>query len=101
MNHLHAEGHSQNLKLIELMGLTRDRVMKFVEKNTPENKIEFVKQTLNNNPVLMSVSAITFYCAALCKVLIDEDTVPDKLTTYTRITAYIMQVRIHTFTMIF
>ena len=74
------------------MGLTRERVMEFVDKNAPEDRREFVKQTLVKNPILLSVSAITFYCAALCQLLGDEDAIPEKLVTYTQITAYIMQV---------
>ena len=78
--------------LVELMGLTRKRVLEFVEKNVPSERKEFVKQTLENNPTLLSVCAITFYCAALCELLLDTSDVPDTLNTYTKITAYIMQV---------
>ena len=73
------------------MGLTRDRVFEFVEKNACEKK-EFVTNTLKKNQILLSVSAITFYCAALCELLDDEDKILHELTTYTQITAYIMQV---------
>ena len=78
------------------MGLTRERVMQFVERNVLKERVEFVKQTLEKNPILMSVSAITFYCAALCQVLgnVTEDTDDLKLSTYTQITAYIMQVNV-------
>ena len=81
-----------DLMMVELMGLTTERVMEFVGKNVPPARSEFVKQTLSNNPILLSVSAITFYCAALCQVLGDENAIPLKLNTYTQITAYIMQV---------
>ena len=84
---------SQKVMLAELMGLTRERVMEFVERNAHEARRKFIKETLNKNPILLSVSAITFYCAALCQVFGDLDGVPVKLSTYTQITAYIMQVR--------
>ena len=80
--------------LIELMGLTRERVMEFIEKNVPKPRRDFVRQTMLNNPVLLSVSSITFYCAALCELLVEDDVVPEKFTTYTQITAHIMQVRL-------
>ena len=79
--------------MVELLGLTRERVIEFVDKNAAEEKRQIIKQTLIKNPILLSVSAITFYCAALCQVLGDLDGVPVKLSTYTQITTYIMQVR--------
>ena len=91
VKHLNDLSLSRNLRIIELMGLTRERVFEFVEKNAHE-KSKFVKQTLLKNPVLLSVSAITFYCAALCELLADEDVMLHKLRTYTQITAYILQV---------
>ena len=83
----------ENLMMVELMGLTRERVMVFVDKNAVKGRSKFIKDTLIKNPILLSVSAITFYCAALCQVFGDLDGVPVKLSTYTQITAYIMQVR--------
>ena len=83
---------SKKLMIVELMGLTHDRVFEFAEKNAGEKKV-FVKHTLMKNPILMSVCAITFYCAALCKLLVDQDVTLPKLTTYTQITAYILKVR--------
>ena len=74
------------------MGLTRDRVIEFVEKNVSSKRVEEVRQALQNNPILMSVSSITFYCAALCKVLGRDDVTTKDLRTYTQITAYIMEV---------
>ena len=86
-------GCSQDSMFVELMGLTRERVMEFVDKNAPEERRDFVKQTLLANPILLSVSSITFYCAALCQVLGAVDGAAVNLKTYTQITAYIMQVR--------
>ena len=74
------------------MGLTRERVLEFVGKNVKPERVKIVKETLTNNPILLSVSAITFYCAALCQVLQDEVGITDTLTTYTQITAYILEV---------
>ena len=79
-------------KKLELMGLTQDRVIKFVKQNVSKDRIEEVRQALQNNPILMSVSSITFYCAALCKVLGRDDVTTKDLRTYTQITAYIMEV---------
>ena len=83
--------NQSNTMMVELMGLSQRRVKEFVDKNVPNDRKDFVKQTLEKNPILMSVSAITFYCAALCDVL-SKDSHVHKLTTYSRITAYIMQV---------
>ena len=82
-----------NPRLIELMGLTRAGVDKFIEKNVEEKRKDFVRQTLSNNPILMSVSSITFYCAALCELLVDGQMGDFQLTTYTQITAYIVKVK--------
>ena len=81
--------------IVELMGLTRDSIDKFVERNVSLDRQVFVKQTLENNPILLSVSSITFYCAALCQLLEKHGQLPESFTTYTQITAYIMQVYIH------
>ena len=78
--------------IVELMGLTRERAMEFVDRNATENKRDFVKQTLKKNPILLSVCAITFYCAALCQVLSGKSDEELNLNTYTQITAYIMKV---------
>ena len=86
-------GCSQDMMFVELMGLTRERVMEFVDKNAPEERRDFVKQTLLENPILLSVSSITFYCAALCQIFGAVEGVAVKPKTYTQITAYIMQVR--------
>ena len=77
---------------MQLVGLTRERVHEFVYKNVQENRRDFVWQTLVKNPILMSISSITFYCAALCKILGDWKGKPVESTTYSQITAYIMKV---------
>ena len=74
------------------MGLTRKRVMTFIKRNVAVERQDFVKQTLIKSPILLSVCAITFYCSALCDLLADRDTLPHNMTTYTHITAYIIQV---------
>ena len=50
----------ENLMMVELMGLTRERVMVFVDKNAVKGRSKFIKDTLIKNPILLSVSAITF-----------------------------------------
>ena len=77
---------------VEVVGLTRDGVLEFVERNVPDDKKDNVRRKLLSHPILMSVSAITFYCAALCQVLQHDIGVSAGLTTYTRITAYITNV---------
>ena len=89
----HKDLLQNKFQLIELMGLTQERVMEFVDKYVAKIKREFVKKTLKNNPILLSVCAITFYCAALCELLIDEKVVPTELTTYSWITFRILQVQ--------
>ena len=90
---LHTEGKDDHLMLVELMGLTRDRVLDFVEKRVGKERQEVVKQAFLKNSILMSVSAITFFCAALCRIIGRENQDTPKLTTYTQITAYIIQVK--------
>ena len=86
-------GHSQDSMFVEVMGLTRERVMEFVKINAPKGKGDLVQRTLVANPILMSVSSIPFYCAALCQVLGAVIQVAVQPKTYTQIMAYIMQVR--------
>ena len=78
--------------MIELMGLTQKRVLEFIQKNVPEQKREHVEGMLVKNPMLMSVCGITFYAAILCKVLQDVEDTEGALTTYTRITCFIVMV---------
>ena len=75
------------------MGLTRELVMKFVERNVAAERVEYVKKTLRDNPILLSVSAITYYCGALCRVLEGTDLGTEDLGTYTQINAFIIEVR--------
>ena len=78
--------------MVEVMGLTRDRVMEFVDRNVRPDRVTMVKQTLTKSPILLSVCAITFYCAMLCQVLQDDIGTTDTLKTYTQITAFIILV---------
>ena len=95
------EDLSLHFSVIELMGLTGERLMEFVDKNcTPERK-SFVEETLNKNPLLKSVCTITFYCASLCLLLAEHSVQIPQLKTYTRITAYIMEVHIFVVLLIF
>ena len=64
--------------------------MVFVEKNVQADRQGMVRDILSKEPVLLSVCSITFYCAAICKVLeVDCDINTDFLTTYSRITTFI------------
>ena len=83
---------TESIQTVELLGLTHDGVSAFVHANVDGRQRKYVEQTLEKNPILLSVCAITFYCAALCQVLVDKDIMVHKLTTYTRITLYIMKV---------
>ena len=48
-----------------------------------------MKETLNKNPVLLSVCSITFYCAKISKILEEDEKIDaDALTTYTQIMAF-------------
>ena len=76
---------------IDVCGLTHEKVMLFVEKNVSEDRKEIVKGILSEDPVLASVCSITFYCAAICKILQVDSTIKSKtLKTYSRITAYVI-----------
>ena len=78
--------------VVELMGLTAERVMEFIDKNAAASVRKFIKQTLQRHPILLSVCSITFYCAALCRMLEEENVNATRLITYTRLTECIMQV---------
>ena len=78
-------------RVIDVCGLTHEKVMLFVEKNVSEDRKEIVKGILSEDPVLASVCSITFYCAAICKILQVDSTIKSKtLKTYSRITAYVI-----------
>ena len=78
-------------RVIDVLGLTQEKIMEFIEKNVNTSRRRIVQDTLAGNPVLLSVCAITFYCAALCKVLeVNLDINGMLLNTYTRITAYLI-----------
>ena len=80
-------------QIIEVLGLTRDGVKEYIARNVREEKKNQVLSNLENNPHLMSVCGITFYCAALCTVLQREISLSDHdLRTYTRITSFIVVV---------
>ena len=78
-------------RFVDVLGLTPENVMLFIEKNVTSEKQDIVKETLLRDPVLLSVCSITFYCASLCRVLqVDSDIKRSDLKTYSRITAYII-----------
>ena len=78
-------------RVIDVNGLTHEKVMLFVEKNVSEDRKEIVKCILSEGTVLASVCSITFYCAAICKILQVDSTIKSKtLKTYSRITAYVI-----------
>ena len=78
-------------RFVDVMGLTPEKVMLFIEKNVISEKQDIVKETLLRNSILLSVCSITFYCASLCRVLeVDSDLKVSDLKTYSRITAYII-----------
>ena len=78
-------------RVIDVLGLTQEKIMEFIEKNVKRCRRDNVRDTLVGNPVLLSVCSITFYCAALCRVLeVNSDIKGKALNTYTRITAYLI-----------
>ena len=76
---------------IDVFGLVPENIMHFVELNVNLRRQSVVKETLLRNPVLLSISSITFYCGALAKIFEEDENVDvSGLTTYTRITAFIL-----------
>ena len=76
---------------VDVLGLTPDKVMRFVDVNVRSERQRTVKETLLKNPVLLSACSITFYAAAITSILEeDEEIYGEALTTYTRITAFII-----------
>ena len=79
-------------RFVDVMGLTPENVMLFIEKNVTSEKQDIVKETLLKDPVLLSVCSITFYCASLCRVLqVNSDIKSSDLKTYSRITAFVIR----------
>ena len=79
-------------RVFDVLGFTTNKVMDFVRCNVETSRQALVKHTLQSNTVLLSVSSIPFYCRAICRVLEQDASSEDtSLTTYTRITAYIIQ----------
>ena len=79
-------------RVFDVLGFTTNKVMDFVGCNVEVSRQALVKHTLQSNTVLLSVSSIPFYCRAICRVLEQDASSEDtSLTTYTRITAYIIQ----------
>ena len=78
-------------RVIDVLGLTQEKIMEFIEKNVKRCRRDIVRDTLVRNPVLLSVCSITFYCAALCRVLeVNSNIKGISLNTYTRITAFLI-----------
>ena len=78
-------------RVIDVLGLTNQKIMEFIEKNVKSYRRDIVRDTLVGNAILLSVCSITFYCAALCRVLeVNSDIEGISFNTYTRITAYLI-----------
>ena len=78
-------------RVVDVLGLTEERIMEFIDKNVKSCRRDIVRDTLTENPVLLSVSFITFYCATLCRVLeVNSDIKGISFNTYTRIMAYLI-----------
>ena len=78
-------------RVVDVLGLTSEKIMDFIMKNVKHERRDIVRDTLKSNPILFSVCSITFYCAALCRVLeANSDIKGISLNTYTRITAYLI-----------
>ena len=78
-------------RVIDVLGLTEERIMEFIEKNVKSFRRDIVGDIIVHNPVLLSVCSIAFYCSALCRVLeFNSDINGMLLNTYTRITAYLI-----------
>ena len=83
--------HLKYNKHIEVFGLVPERIMDFIELNVQKSRQTIVKETLLKNPVLFSICSITFYCAAISRVLErDERMNSETLTTFTRIVCFII-----------
>ena len=77
--------------MIEVLGLTQEGVRNYVEKNTPPEKAENIKKVLVQNPTLMSVCGITFYCMLICHLLSKDGALAHTPTnTYTRLLSFII-----------
>ena len=54
---------------VDVIGLTPEKVMQYVEQNICSERQHVVKKTFSRNPILLSICSITFYCAEICKII--------------------------------
>lgn len=82
------------IKSIELVGLTPKAIDKMIEYQIKETaQANQLKELYQNNPIILSVSSITFFCIMVCKSFNENQQVmTEGLRTYTRITAFLIQV---------
>ena len=78
-------------RVIDVLGLTSGKIAELIKKTVKLSRRKAVYDTLLGDPVLLSICSITFYCAALCRVLeVNSDIKGMLLNTYTRITAFLI-----------
>lgn len=95
--------HFKGLKLLppqksmDIVGLEKSKIKEYIDTHvSPENKTR-VQNAIFTNPIMLSVSTITFFCMMLCRALEDADgsiSIDQDLHTYTRITSFIFKVYI-------
>ena len=74
----------------EILGLTKIQIKEYVHKRYPARGKE-IMLVLKGNPLLLSVCGITFYCMAICNLIMEGVTFMDSdFQTYSRLTAFIM-----------
>lgn len=81
-------------KAVEVIGLTPKTIREMVD-NQLSDQAEKLHSILDDNQILLSVSSITFFCMMLCNSFKADDKFEDhtnRLKTYTRITAFLIQV---------
>ena len=84
---------SERVKIVELMALTGEQMNEYVDRNVPEEKAEFVKNTLSKDAILSGSENPSYY-AALCGVIGREDGSTINRSTYTQTLAEVLQVKL-------
>lgn len=75
----------------------KKEVEEYISKHVIKNKVDKVKETIiEDNPILLSVCTITFFCMMVCRALVDgykTINVGADFVSYTRITSLIFKVQ--------
>lgn len=83
--------HLKDFEQFEILGLSQDGVKLYID-HTFYDDAHMIKLVLMNNPVLMSICAITYYCTVITRLLHEDPSLSEKdVKTYTRLQCFIIK----------